>query len=359
MKLEEIAKLSGVSRSTVSRVVNGDPHVSKQARARVQSVIEETKFYPNAAARSLASRRTRVIGLLIPKAIGSVMTDPFFLYLVQGAVAECNDADYLLTLLFDHQVEDLDNDRIYQRIIKGRHVDGIVIVSSVVEDPMVVRLQKDGFPFVLVGRNPKHDVSFVDVDNLAASRKAVLHLLEHGYRRIGTIMGPQNLIASIDRYAGYVGAMQEMGLPVDKEITVAGDFSRRSGYRAMKVLLSADHRPEAVFVASDTMASGALQAIRDAGLSAPQNIAVFGFDGLEHEQVSQPILSTVVQPIGALGAEAVQVLLNRIESPESAPVQRYLDTHLRLRTSCGCDHIHAASIRGSPEGGETQLLQAT
>jgi LacI family transcriptional regulator len=339
MTIEEIAKLAGVSRSTVSRVVNGDPHVREEVRAHVKKIIDENGYHPNAAARSLASRRTRIIGLLVPRSIGDVLTDPFFLHLIQGAVEECNATDYLLTMLLESPEGEISNRRVYDRVIRGRHVDGVVIASSVVEDPIVERLQHDGFPFVLVGRHPHHDVSFVDVDNVGAAKSAVQHLIGHGHRRIGCITGPPNMIAAIDRFAGYVTALQESGRALERSLTAEGDFTRRGGYRAMQEVLAAGARPDAMFVASDTMASGALQALRDAGLRTPGDVAVFGFDGLDHQLVSRPVLSTIIQPIHCLGQEAVRVLLHQIANPESAPVQRFLPTELALRVSCGCPAV--------------------
>jgi LacI family transcriptional regulator len=337
MNLEEVARLAGVSRSTVSRVVNGDRRVSDDARARVQAIIDAHDYHPNAAARSLASRRTRIIGLLIPHAVGEIFRDPFFPILVQGAVDACNEADHHLTMLMDTS-ENGNADRVYQRVIRGRHVDGLVIASSVVEDPIVARLQGEHFPFVLVGRHPRHEVSFVDVDNRAAAREAVLHLLvEHNCRRIAMIAGPRNMIASIDRYAGYVTALQEEGRLPDPDLTVYSDFTRRGGYRAMNELLANPSGvPDAVFVASDAMASGALQALRDSGLRVPDDIAVMGFDGLEETLVSRSILSTVVQPTIDEGREAVRILLELLDHPGRAPIQRLLPTTLALRRSCGC-----------------------
>lgn len=336
MNLEEVARLAGVSRSTVSRVVNGDRRVSDDARARVQQIIDTHNYHPNAAARSLASRRTRIIGLLIPHAVGEIFRDPFFPILVQGAVEACNEADHHLTMLME-TAESGSADRIYQRVIRGRHVDGLVIASSVVEDPIVARLQGDSFPFVLVGRHPRHEVSYVDVDNRSAAREAVAHLLGHGYQRIAVIAGPRNMIASIDRYAGYVTALQEDGRLPDPNLTVYSDFTRRGGYRAMNgLLVNPSGMPDAVFVASDAMASGALQALRDAGLRVPNDIGVMGFDGLEETLVSRSILSTVVQPTIDEGREAVRTLLELLDHPERAPIQRLLPTQLALRRSCGC-----------------------
>ena len=341
MNLEEVARLAGVSRSTVSRVVNGDRRVSDEVRARVQQIIDTHHYHPNAAARSLASRRTRIIGLLIPHAVSQIFRDPFFPVLVQGAVEACNETDYNLTMLMESAEDNVASDRVYDRVIRGRHVDGLVIASSVVEDPIIARLLEDRFPFVLVGRHPRHEVSFVDVDNRAAAREAVAHLLGHGYQRIAIIAGPRNMIASIDRYAGYVTALQEDGRLPDPALTVYADFTRRGGYRAMKEIIAGPRPegarlPDAVFVASDGMASGALQAIRDAGLSVPDDIAVMGFDGLEETLVSRSILSTVVQPTTEEGRGAVQALIELLDHPDRAPIQRFLPTELALRRSCGC-----------------------
>lgn len=335
--LEEIAELAGVSRSTVSRVVNGDPRVSASARERVQAVIAERHYVPNAAARSLASRRTRIIGLLISPSVGVILSDPFFTDLIQGAVRAGNDSDYILTILMETGDSPKSADRVYRRFIRSRHVDGVVILSSVVEDPIVERLKGDEFPFVLIGRHPHHAVNFVDIDNRSAAREAVSHLLEHGYRRIGIINGPPNMIASIDRYAGYVNALQEAGRIPDPTLTVYADFTRRGAYRAMSQLLeNVDTLPDAMFIASDTMASGALQALRDHGLSVPGDVAVMGFDGLDEALVSQPILSTVYQPIRELGSEGVQALIELLENPGSPPIHRYLPYRLQMRRSCGC-----------------------
>jgi LacI family transcriptional regulator len=351
LTLEEIAQLAGVSRSTVSRVVNDDPRVSPDARSRVEMVIREHNYIPNAAARSLASRRTRIIGLLISPAVGVILSDPFFTDLIQGAVRAGNDSDYILTILMETGDSPDTADRIYRRFIRSRHVDGVVILSSVVEDPIVERLKDDQFPFVLIGRHPHHAVNFVDIDNRLAARDAVMHLLEHGYRRIGMVDGPPNMIASIDRYAGYVNALQEAGRMPDPGLTLHADFTRRGGYRAMQAILNSNPvPPDAMFVASDTMASGVLQALRDVGLRVPDDVAVMGFDGLDETLVSQPILSTVHQPIRELGAQGVQALIDLLEQPDRAPIQRFLPFRLQIRRTCGCGAPATAEMANTTGG---------
>lgn len=356
--LEEIARLAGVSRSTVSRVVNGDHRVSDAARARVQDVIRDQNYHPNAAARSLASRRTRVLGLLVSKTVRGLFVDPFYPILVQGTADACNAADQNLTMLMDTSEDGRAIEQLYQRVIRGRYVDGLILACHAVDDPIVLRLQTDRIPFVLVGRHPGAEVSFVDVDSRGAAREAVAHLLEHGYRRIAMISGPPNLIASIDRHAGYVTALQEAAVPPQPSRVVFTDFTQRGGQRAMKELLrDRAGPPEAVFAASDALAFGAMAAIQEAGLRAPDDIAVMGFDGLAEGVDAQPPLSTVTQPVADLGREAVRMLLAAIDNPAQPTVQRFLPTQLTLRRSCGCELASVDEVGGGVEA-ETVLSMA-
>jgi len=335
--LEEVARLAGVSRSTVSRVLNGDPRVSDAVRARVQTVVREHRYHPNAAARSLASRRTRILGLLIPQAVGWIFNDAFFPTLIQGVAEGCTTADHDLSLLLDTSGDHRAVDRLYHRVIRGRHVDGVVVASNLVDDPIVARLQDDRVPSVLIGRDPNGRASFVDVDNRQAARDAVAHLIGHGRRRIATIGGPTNMIAAIDRFGGYVTALQESGRLPDPALTIHADFTRPGGYQAMMALLP--HHPDAVFAASDIMATGALQALREAGLRVPDDVALIGFDGLDDDMLAQGALSTVVQPVAELGRQAVRTLLRLVEMPDRAPIQMLFPATMVLRGSCGCAGI--------------------
>jgi LacI family transcriptional regulator len=338
VNLEEVARLAGVSRSTVSRVVNGDKRVSAAARARVEEVIRRHNYHPNAAARSLASRRTRILGLRIPNTSGVFVGYPYFSVLTQGVAEAAYAADYDLLLMLEDGRAPEAVARRHHRVARGRHVDGLVVASSVIGDPLVEVLQREGIPLVVLGRYPTNPaVSFVDIDNRAAARTAVAHLLGHGRRRVATLTGPAHLAHALDRTAGYADALAQAGIPYDPALVADGEFVQSGGYRAMREMLAAlAQPPDALFAASDAIAAGALQALREAGLRVPEDVALIGFDGLEPYAATLPTLSTVVQPVAALGEATVQILLERIEHPDAPPACRWLPTRLLLRGSCGC-----------------------
>jgi len=334
LTLEEIAKLAGVSRSTVSRVVNDHPNVRTQVRERVWDVIHETGYQPHAAARSLVTRRTRIVGIIIPEAVITLFTDPFFAYLVSGITRTCNTQRYNLMLsLFDDPTR---SEEMYRRVVLSGHLDGVVVASTRVGDPMIARLLDDGVPFVLVGRYPDERVHYVDIDNVAAARMAVEHLIRLGHRRIATITGPQSMTSGQDRLEGYRQALEAHRLPVDESLIAEGDFSEMVGVMATRRLLS--HSITAIFSASDRMAVGALKALREAGVRVPEDIALIGFDDVPIATAVEPALTTVRQPIEGLGSTAADLLLDLLENPpdERAPAHHIiLPAQLLVRDSCG------------------------
>jgi LacI family transcriptional regulator, galactose operon repressor len=345
VNLEEIARIAGVSRSTVSRVVNGDKRVSDDARARVNEIITEYGYQPHAAARSLASRRTRMLGIRIPGEVSFIFSDPHFPEMLQGVVDACNEADYGLMLMMEPENDPISAERIYQRVIRGRHIDGVILSTSVIGDPFAGRVAADGIPAVMIGRHPT--LPTVDIDNADAARQAVAHLIDHGYRQIAHIPGPCTIAAANERKAGYEAALTEAGIPVDASLIEPGDFTELSGYLAMRQLLERpEGRPDAVFGGSDTMAVGALRAITEVGLSIPDDVAVMGFDALAIHTRNYPYLSTLSQSIPNLGRTAVELLLRRISDPDSPAEHVYLSTELRLRGSCGCGTPASTVDRG-------------
>lgn len=332
LTLEQIAKLANVSRSTVSRVVNGHPNVKQEVRERVQKVIAETGYYPDPAARSLASRRSGIIGLIIPRAVQSLFTDPYYPRLMQGIAQACNARDLLLSLFLFH-TEDEER-RLYPKVLRNHLVDGVIVSASPIDDPLIHQLVENEVPFVMIGRPvDAPQASFIDVDNDIGAYTAINHLIRLGHERIATITGPVNTTVGLDRQQGYLNALSERGLPIDPRLIVEGDFSEISGYRAMQRLIPL--KPDAVFVASDTMAFGALRALRETNLSVPGDVALVSFDDLPLAAVSDPPLTVVRQKIRYVGIQAVEALLDILEHGPQPPRRIVIPTELVIRDSCG------------------------
>ncbi|WP_194765369.1 LacI family DNA-binding transcriptional regulator [Microbacterium sp. UFMG61] len=324
--IEEVASAAGVSRSTVSRVVNGSTAVSPEALDAVHRAIEELSYVPNRAARSLASRQTHAIALIVPEDTTRFFGDPFFAEIVAGITGALRRTDYLLNLLI---ASDDPGDKMTSFVRNGG-VDGALIVSHHTSDAFIERVA-DAVPVVWGGRPTRvRDGDYVvDVDNVAGARTATTHLIERGRRRIATIGGPVTMVSSIDRVQGFRSALADAGLtPFAEE---AGDYSEASGADAARRILAAG-RPDAIFVASDLMARGALTALRAAGLRVPDDVAIVGFDDSSVAQSTDPQLTTVRQPMYAQGEAMAGVLLSRLagRDPEHLTI---LPTELVVRQS--------------------------
>ena len=332
LTLVDIAKQAGVSRSTVSRVVNDNPNVNENVRKHVQEVIQSTGYHPHAAARSLAAQRSWMIGLVLPRSVSNFFIDPYFPRLTQGIAQACNQNNYTLGL-FLLETKD-DEERILPRISRKGLLDGILLQTAPMGDKLIDNLVKSDFPVVMAGRPfNTTDISYIDVDNINAAHQAVRHLVRLGYTRIGTITGLMNSTVGIDRNDGYKKAIREKGWEVDEHLIAEGDFSEESGYYALKQLLPAD--PDAIFAASDTMAIGAMRAVREAGLRIPDDIAIVGFDDLPIASQTEIKLTTVRQPIVQFGVRAVETLIDLIENGIKPSRRIIMDTELVIRDSCG------------------------
>lgn len=330
--LEDIAKRAGVSRSTVSRVINNEPYVSKRTREKVLAVIEAVGYTPNPGARMLVTRRTQVIGIVIPQSLNVVFEDPYYFPVLLQGVAEAAQQHDHATLLFVGQ-SDEDEQQLYQRILKNRLVDGLVIASATQDSKITKRLLEHHIPFVMLERPSAYvdRINYVSIDNVSASLKAVNHLLEQGRRRIAHITGSLNNTDASDRMAGYRHALELAGLTVDDDLIAEGHFSSRSGYQGMQTLL--DHGVDAVFAASDTTAYGALQALQEAGQRVPEDVAVVGFDDLPRALETSPQLTTIQQPIKQKGFRATELLLDILDSEVMEPKHILLPTQLVIRGS--------------------------
>ncbi len=330
LTLEDIARIAGVSRSTVSRVINGDEKVKAETRERVEAVIRELNFQPNLAARSLAAHHTGIIGVVIPAGVSQIFADPYFGILIQGASSACNSHDYSMMLWL---AEPAYERRTIRQILHSGLVDGVLVSSMLIDDPIVQALYESKMPFILIGRHPRLQVNYVDVDNIDGAQKATLHLLTQGRRRVATISGPHNMIAGIDRLQGYRNALEIYGIPYDPELVAEGDFSERSGYEAAQKLIP--KHPDAMFIANDVMALGALRALRQARLRVPEDVAIVGYDDGPAANQFEPPLTTVYQPIHEMGLVAIETLLDIIHNPTQETRRVVMETRLIVRASCG------------------------
>lgn len=331
LTLEDIGRLAGVSKSTVSRVVNDQNSVSPAVRQRVQDVIARTGFIPNIAARSLASNRSGVIGLVIPSRVHSLFEDPYFGRLIQGISAASNEAGQTLSLfLFQSEEEE---ERLYPRVVSSGLVDGVILTASRMGDPLMAALMEGSLPFVVIGRpDVPERVSYVDADNVGGARQAAQHLCDLGFTRIGYVGAPLSTSAGVDRLEGFRSGLAACGQKLDPDLRADGLFSEQSGYEAMHKIYPL--QPEAVFVASDTMAVGALRALRELGARVPEDICIVGFDGLPSSETSAPALTTIRQPIAQTGVMAVEMLLGLLRGDLVGPVAEIVPTELIVRESC-------------------------
>lgn len=325
--LEEIGKIAGVSRATVSRVINNHPNISDSVRQRVLDVIAETGYRPNMAARTLASNQSRILGLVIPAIISNVFTNPYYPMLIQGITQTCNALDYTLTLfMFQTKAE---QDAGTARIVNNALLDGLIITADHNENNLVEQLMQANMPFVQIGR-PLDDapIHYVDADNVLGGRLATDYLIELGCQRIAQVATAKNP-AGEDRDAGYKQALAESLIEVDENLIVYADFSESQAYRVTKDLLQ--YKPDGIFVQSDWMAIGVIRAIQEAGLRIPLDIAIASFDDLPIATRDKPHLTTIRQPIEATGRAAVETLLHVINNPDAPQQIAQLPVDLIIR----------------------------
>ena len=327
--LDAVAARAGVGRGTASLVVNGSPQVSPHARAAVEAAIAELGYVPNRAARTLVTRRTESVALVVSESQERVFGEPFFAGVVRGISAALLDTPMQLWLAMAQSPEHRQR---VERHLTPQHVDGVLLLSLHDADPLPGVLERRGMPTVVGGSPADPDSGFsVDVDNAGGARKAVAHLLGLGRGRVATIAGPQDMPVGRSRLAGFRNAVRAAGL--DPELVAYGDFTEAGGAAAMRGLLARTPDLDAVFVASDLMACGALQVLRETGRRVPRDVAVVGFENSPVARPSDPPLSTVNQPVEEMGRRMVDLLIARITGAPVDVPHVLLPTHLVRRAS--------------------------
>ncbi|MFG1957816.1 LacI family DNA-binding transcriptional regulator [Nonomuraea sp. NPDC049028] len=325
--LEAVAARAGVSRATASRVVNGQTTVAPDIRDAVLRAIDELGYLPNPAARSLVTQRTDSVALVVSEPPTRVFSeDPLFATAIRSASVELEAADKQVVLMLASSPKS--HARV-ERYIAGGHVDGVMLISMHGADPLPTALSRLRVPVVSYGRPAVPvNIPYVDNDNVGGAEAAVRHLVEAGRRRIATIAGPQDMIGGQDRLTGYRNILRDSDR---RSIVAVGDFTRQSGAVAMRQLLGDDPGLDAVFVANDLMAVGALQSLRLAGRRVPDDVAVVGFDDIEAAKYTEPPLTTVRHPVPEQAAAMVRLLLGLFTGGSAEPI--ILPTELVVRES--------------------------
>ena len=324
----EVAKKARVSIATVSRVINGSDKVKPETRERVMAVVHKLKYTPNPAARGLIMKRTEAIGLLLPDLHGE-----FFSEIIRGADAAIQSRGYHLIVSSSHN--ELKEVEAAIRFMRGR-VDGLVIMSPQIDSEMLLGNLPTDLPVVLLNcrtTNPHFDT--IVTDGFGGARNMISHLIDLGHRRIAILKGSENNIEAHERLRGYREAFASRKLRSDPALEINGDFSEASGYEAVQGILKTKSRPTAIFASNDSMAIGAIGAIREAGLRIPHDISVCGFDDIPVAKYLSPSLTSVHDPIHELGAMAISRLFDHLQKRAKAGIVHVIvPTTLCLRNSC-------------------------
>jgi LacI family transcriptional regulator len=301
----DVARLAGVSTATVSRALNGTGQVGEPKRLAIEEAVEQLGYRPNTIARSLVTRSTQTIALLLPD-----ITNPFYAELVAGVHELTLERGYTMLLCttdFDPEQEER-----YLRLLRAKHVDGALVDGLVLPPERIARFVEDGFPIVCLDRDVDSPaVPLVQVDNRTGARIATEHLLSLGHRRIAHITGAPARISE-ERLLGYQAALADAGIAPDSSLVAMGSFTEAGGYEAMRTLMAIAQRPTAVFAANDLSAIGALSAVSAAGRSVPGDVSLVGFDDVRLSRYTSPPLTTIRQPAGKIARRATELLLGMI-----------------------------------------------
>ncbi|MET8227803.1 LacI family DNA-binding transcriptional regulator [Streptomyces sp. NPDC004082] len=329
--IKTVAARAGVGRTTVSRVINGSELVSEKARAAVLAAIEELNYVPNSVARGLVTSRTNSVALVIPESESRLGSEPYFSAVIRGvSTALAETRTQLQLVLVRDQAE---RDQLTESVAE-RRVDGVLLVSVHEHDPLPGLLEDMGLPTVLAGRrSPAESLSHVHSDNAGGAAAAVEHLLARGRRTIATISGPLDMDVARSRLQGWRDALEKAGHEIPERLVASADFTEEGGEAAMRSLLEQVPALDAVFVASDVMAAGALAELRRQGRRVPDEVAVVGFDDSIIARHSNPPLTSVRQPVEEIGVTIARILLEEIGDPEEPRRHVVLPTELVVRES--------------------------
>jgi LacI family transcriptional regulator len=328
--IKDVARASGVSYATVSRVLTGFEFVKETTRQRVIKAADDLGYVANLHARNLVGGRSHIIGLLVPN-----LDNGYVGTITQGIDKELARANYDLMLYTSHRHPGKES--FYVSAIANGLTDGLLLVAPLVPATYLESLREQEYPYILIDQaDAAESSSVVEATNWQGAYDATRYLCQLGHTRIAFIKGWSAVRSASDRLQGYRAALADYGIPVQEELVIEGDFQQQSGYESAKRLLQRPQPlPTAIFAANDLSAFGAMDAAREHGLRIPDDISIIGFDDISQSSFVYPKLTTVRQPLEQMGQVAVKMLLERIEDPSRRPQQVALATQLVIRDSCG------------------------
>ena len=329
--IDEIAREAFVSRSVVSRVLNNHPHVSAEARARVQQVIDAHNYRPSSVARSLATDRTHEICILMPRRKDDVLATGLWMLMVLGISEQCSNRGYHVSVTLVSGEDEAD---LPERVVYGRQYDGYLLITRAVTQKVVPAIRKRNSPVVIIGHDAEYaEFPSVDVDNFMGAYEATAHLCKQGHTRIAAIMGASRTHHADERLRGYRQALKDHNLSPDPLLLAQGEYAPQNGFRIVQDWLASSVSFSALFCASDALAMGALLALHEGGVAVPDQVAVVGFDDLPNAAYTYPPLSTIRQPIYEKGVAAAKLLIDQIEGASDEPQHLMLAPELIVRRS--------------------------
>lgn len=326
----EVARIAGVSASTVSHVLNGTRKVNTATRLRVEAAIEETGYRRNVVARSLAAGRTHTVGLSI-----AVLTNPYFGNLVHAVEQALSDAGYVLIVGDSH--DEVESEKRVTDSLLARQVDGMIVAPAAgSERSTLPEITRTGTPLVLVDRSLDIASDQVGPENFASARSLTEHLLDLGHQRIAVVRGIAGISSTTERFDGYAAALTDRGIDVDPALVLEGDSKTDVAEREVYALMSGPNRPSALVSMNNSMTIGTLKAVRSLGLSIPRDVAFVCYDDFEWSDLFEPRLTTAAQDVKTIGATAAELLLRRIRGEDNAPYRIHVPTTFHHGNSCGC-----------------------
>ncbi|SDK47938.1 LacI family DNA-binding transcriptional regulator [Sediminibacillus albus] len=309
--IKDVAKVTGVSPSTVSRVIADNPRISPATKKKVREAMEHLGYHTNIHARNLVAKSTKAIGVIMPSSADKALQNPFFPEVLRGIGSVIHERQYSLTLSSGETEQEILAE--VQRMVYGSYVDGVILLYSRVDDPVMSFLQERDFPFVMVGKpfEKLQEITHVDNDNFTAGKQITNYLIASGHEKIAFIGGSKDLFVTRDRESGYQSALTDAGLPNNDAYKIHTEFLKSGGREAVERLLSLPVRPTAIVVTDDLMSLGVLSTLEESGVQVPRDISLVSFNNAYLSEITRPALTTVDIHIHELGAQSARALIER------------------------------------------------